>query len=353
MPPSDSAGAALVFASEVLPSGSVRQPWLNVLANGTALTAATEACVWSAGYFSADRFRVSAALTGNAAQWAAETSVFIDVQMGLSPSGPLVSLIQGNADSIEIDPISGGVTIEGRDLSAQLIEARAQDTFANRTSSEIATILAGRYGLTADVQPTTTPVGRYWELEHDSLTLNVAGKATTEWDLLVTLARHEAFDLWISGSTLHFRAPSSAISPIVVPVSSLMSLRLERLLTFANDIVVTVKSWHSRAGSGCTQTARTSRGSANSREYVYVLPNLTQESALTYAQNALNELTQHELVVNLEMPGELVLTPRMMVQLQGTGTIFDTVLRIDEVERRLHATRGFVQRVRARAASAE
>jgi hypothetical protein len=130
-----------------------------------------------------------------------------------------------------------------------------------------------------------------------------------------------------------------------------MSLRLERALTFAGDIIVTVKSWHSRKGTACAQTARTQRGAASSRDYVYVVPNLTPDAAQAYAQTVLDELTRHELVVNLEMPGELVLTPRMSLLLQGTDTIFDTVLRIDEIERRLHATRGFTQRLRARAAS--
>jgi hypothetical protein len=39
------------------------------------------------------------------------------------------------------------------------------------------------------------------------------------------------------------------------------------------------------------------------------------------------------------------------MQLAGTGTIFDTVYVIDEVERRLHARQGFLQRVRARTSS--
>jgi hypothetical protein len=202
------------------------------------------------------------------------------------------------------------------------------------------------------VQATTTPVGRYWELEHDSLTLNAAGKATTEWDLLVNLAKREGFDLWVSGTTLNFVAQDLLALPVVLPLASVTSLRLERALTFAGDIVVTVKSWHSRAGSPCVQTAQTQRGAATSRSYVYVVPNLTPDAAQTYAQNVLNQLTTHELVANIEMPGELTLAPRMRMLLQGTGTIFDTVLRIDEVERRLHATRGFTQRLRARAASA-
>jgi hypothetical protein len=83
-----------------------------------------------------------------------------------------------------------------------------------------------------------------------------------------------------------------------------------------------------------------------------VVPNLTPDAAQAYAQNMLDELTRHELVASIEMPGELVLAPRMPILVQGTGTIFDTILRIDEVERRLHATHGFTQRLRARAASA-
>jgi phage protein D len=348
--PSDAFGA-LAFGAEALATGPVRAPRLSVLVNGSPLATATEASVTSTAFFSADRFVVRAALDNDAFVWAAETQLYVDVRMALSPLGPFVSLVQGNADLVSIDPIAGVLLLEGRDLSAELIEARTQETFANRTSSEIATILAGRHGLAANVQATTTPVGRFWELEHDSLTLNAAGRATTEWDLLVTLAKREGFDLWVSGATLNFLPPDTTTPPAVLPITSAITARLERALTFAGDIIVTVKSWHSRQGKTCVQTARTDRGAATSKEYVYVAPNLTPDAAQTYANNVLAELTRHELVASIEMPGELVLAPRMPILLQGTNTIFDTVLRVDEVERRLHGTRGFTQRLRARAAS--
>lgn len=347
MPPSD----LLSVSGGPFASGFLREPRLNVLVNGAPLVNAIEASVGSNAFFSADRFQVRAALTGDAFVWASATDLFVDVQMALSPLGPFVSMVQGNADLVSIDPIGGTLLIEGRDLSADLIEARTQETFANRTSSEIATILAGRHGLAANVQTTAAPVGRYWELEHDSLTLNAAGRATTEWDLLVLLAKREQFNLWVSGTTLNFLPPDPLALPSVLPISSAISVRLDRSLTFAGDVVVTVKSWHSRQGKACVQTAQTDRGAATSRDYVYVVPNLTPDAALTYAQNVLDELTRHELVASIEMPGELALAPRMPILLQGSATIFDTVLRIDEVERRLHAKRGFTQRLRARAAS--
>jgi hypothetical protein len=165
------------------------------------------------------------------------------------------------------------------------------------------------------------------------------------------LARRENFDLWVGGTTLNF-FPRSVAPPVPLPLSLTTSLRLDRSLTFAGDILVTVKSWHSRQGTACLQTAQTNRGSVSSKEYVFIAPNLTPDAAQAYAETVLSELTSHELVATIEMPGELAITPRMPILLQGTNTIFDTVLRVDEVERRFNGLRGFTQRLRARAATA-
>lgn len=327
----------------------MRRPRLLVLADGAPLAGAEEALVIGVGGFAADRFRVRAALAGDLPRWAAATQMRVEVRMALSPDGGFAGLIDGMADTITLDPPRGTLTLEGRDLSAALMETRTQETFANQTASQIATLIAGRHGLAADVQATTTPVGRYWELEHDRLTLAAAARATTEWDLLVLLAQHEGFALWVAGGALHFRPVSS--KPQTVPASALSSLRLERALTFAGDIAVTVKSWHSRAGAGCVGVARTARGAATSREYVFVAPNLTQAAAQALAERRLAELSGHELRFTAELPGELALTPRGQMRLTGTGTAFDTAFTIDEIERRMSVTHGFSQVVRGRAAS--
>ncbi len=341
------------------PSDIWRAPRLRVLANGVSLTRATEASVVSAGAFSADFFRVRAALAGDAADWATLTGVAIDVQMALDPFGGFTSVVQGSTDAIGIDPIAGTLTLEGRDYAAQLIEARTQETFANRTSSEIAVILAGRHNLAAQVQATTTPVGRYWELEHDSLTLNAGTRATTEWDLLATLAGWEGFDLWVAGTTLYFRPPDTTkLAPVLSAVATptgpadFVALRLERALSFAGDISVTVKSWHSRAGTGTVQTAATDRGAAAVQNYMFVVPNLTPDAALLLAQRRLAELAAHEMLLRAEMPGELSLAPRAFFQLVGTDTLFDRVWLVDEVERRMSVREGFSQTLRARTGSA-
>jgi phage protein D len=351
----------------LLLSETVRAPRLLVLADGAPVPGAMEAEVISTSHYAADRFRVRVALgaaPGAASAWADAEDTMLDIRMSLQAGGPWVSLVQGAVDSVAIDAVADTLVLEGRDLTAALIEARTQETFANRTSSEIATLLAGRHGLTADVQATTTPVGRYWQLQHDRITLDAFCRATTEWDLLVvTLARIEGFEVWVTGTVLHFRpVPAQTIPSKVLRAAATASgapnvteLHLERALTLARDIEVTVKSWHSRAGQAYKQTAksvRAKKGSGKVQRYVYVVPNLTPDQALALAQQRLAELSQHERVVTAAMPGELTLAPRMLVRVEGTGTSFDQDYWIHEVSRQLSPA-GFTQHVLARNLSAE
>jgi hypothetical protein len=313
-------------------------------------------------HYGADRFRVSLAVAADPAMGAAfwSDSGDLTLEVRVEVGGVMASLIEGLVDRITVDPVRGTVELQGRDRTSLLIEARTQETFANLTSSEIATTLAGRHGLAADVAPTSTPVGRYWQLEHDRTTLNQFCRATTEWDLLIGLAGREAFDVWVSGSTLHFRPPPSGgatIGAVLQPVATLLGpatvsdLRLERSLTLAGDIEVIVKSWSSRLARGFVETARASRGGTGSggrpQRYVYILPDLTPEAALQIAQQRLRELTRHERIVVADMPGDVTLDPRAMVRVAATGTAFDQDYFIDTIERSLDA-RGFRQTVRAR-----
>jgi hypothetical protein len=134
---------------------------------------------------------------------------------------------------------------------------------------------------------------------------------------------------------------------------------LQRSLTLARDIEVQVRSWHSGKGTGFTKTAKaigTKRAQAASgksgfgnhvQRYVYVIPNLTEDQALKRAQSILANLSKFERVIGWAEPGELTLTPRNMVRLQGTGTDFDQAYFIDSIERRIAFGEGFTMHVRA------
>ena len=333
-------------------SGNLRQPRLRVLADNAELLGVIAAEITSNNHYAADRFRLTLQTT-DAAAWSDVDSSLLDIQLALDGQS-FASLIQGEVDHLHLNPVTCCLHLEGRDLTARLIEARTQETFANQTASDIANALAARHGLSADVQPTTTPVGAYWQLEHDRITLDSFSRATTEWDLLVTLAGHEAFNAWITGTTLHFRPDDEALStlPTITP-QDVISLELERALTLAHDIEVTVKSWNSRQAHAFAQTARAARAGekAKTQRYVYVVPNLTPDAALKLAQSRLAELTRHERVISAEMPGELDLAPRQQILLAGTNTSFDQTYWIDEITRRIDVNHGFTQHLRARNAT--
>jgi hypothetical protein len=331
---------------------------MQVIANGQVISGVVEAEVISNNYFAADRFNVSVALGldpwGGTQFWASETNITIEIQFSADSGASFTSLIQGLVDTVTIDPSLGLVHLDGRDLTALLIEAHTQETFANRTSSEIVAILAARHNLIPQASPTTTPVGRYYQSEHDRTTLDQYGKTTTEWDLLVFLARQEGFDIFVQRQTLYFQ-PSSVSSSVALTLkpSDVIDLRLERSLTLARDIQVVVKSWNSRQNSMIIQQALASGvGSVASTSnapqcYVFVKPNLVPDDALSFARQRLIELTRHERAVEISMPGELTLTPRSIIALAGTATEFDQVYYVDVIRRRLRLGSGMTQRMRA------
>jgi phage protein D len=352
------------------PAGATswRAPRLQILANDTPIQGAVRADVLSNNHYAADRFRVAIALGldvwSSTAFWASQTDILLDVQCSIDGGATFTSLIQGLVDSVAIDILTGTLRIDGRDLTASMIENRTQETFANRTSSEIAAIFAERHKLTAVVTPTTTAVGRYYQNEHDRIVLNQFSRSMTEWDLLIFLAAQEGFDVFVSGTSLYFQpAPGTQRASYSFTPADLQDLSLERSLTLARDIVVTVKSWNSRQQNAFTQTVRASgrrsgggagtggNGGSSAgppQHYVFVRPNLTMNDALQLAQQKASELTQHERVWEATMPGDLTLDPRSTIQLMGTATDFDQTYFVDSIDRHVSVQTGFVQRVRAK-----
>jgi phage protein D len=331
---------------------------LQLLANGQVVACAIAAEVLSNNYYAADRFSATVGLRLDrridASFWASEVDILLEVRISLDGGSSYTSLIQGEVDNVAIDSTLGLVHLDGRDFTASLIEARTQETFANRTASEIASILAKRHDLTSYVSVTSTPVGRYYQSEHDRITLDQFSRATTEWDLLVFLAQHEGFDVFVAGQSLYFQ-PTTLAGHLAVSLrpEDVTDLRLERSLTLARDIEVVVKSWNSRQNSAFVQRARASclgggsGGSDTAQYYVVVQPNLIPDDALKLAQRKLAELTRHERTVRIAMPGELALSPRSMISLGGTGTDFDQTYYIDVIERRFQPGGGFTQTILA------
>lgn len=325
-------------------SGS-RAPRVQVLADGGALAGVLAADVFANNHLAADRFRLRIAASVADLAVLQAPGLRLEVQAGWD--GGWTSLIVGAADTLSFDPVRGEVEVEGRDLSAELIETQASETFANRTSSEIVGIIAARHGLSADVEPTSAPVGRYYQAEHDRVALGQFARAITEWDLLAFLAGQEGFDLFMQGDTLRFGPPDGDAVPL--RVEDCLSLELEHELGLAREVAVTVRSWGTRAGVALEHTAHGpgggKTGGGKPLRHVLVRPNLDAQQAQRVAERALADLRRHEWTARAAMPGELGLTPRRRVALVGTRTEWDRVYAVTELSRHLDVRRGFTQRL--------
>jgi len=309
-----------------------------------ALSAEVTAAAWHA----AARFQVTLALSVVDSAWLnAQTALEVEVFAGLD--GSWASLVLGRADSIRINPIRGTIEIEGRDLTAAMLEARTQEAFPNRTASEIVELVAARHGLNPVTTPTQDLVGRVDQGGWSRQTLDQHARATTEWDLLVALAQLEQYELYVSGRDLNFNpAPLAGTEVVVLAPVDCMELCVERSLALAQQVEVVVKSWNTRDRRMRTHTAR-SGTTGGLKQNVYVRPNLTDQQTVQIANAALSDLMSHAQVMSAAMPGELVLTPRSFIGLIGTSSGSDGTYRVVSIERSISVDRGFVQWLRAKA----
>ena len=87
------------------------------------------------------------------------------------------------------------------------------------------------------------------------------------------------------------------------------------------------------------------------RPTTLVRPNLTAAQADALAGAHLATLASHGTILTATMPGELMLMPNAEIVLGGTNSAFDQSYIFEAVSRSIDGGRGFVQLVRAHAAT--
>jgi phage protein D len=355
---------------------------VKLAAKGEALSGIkgwTEFEVDNNNFLSADTFSVTFAAnklpTDRSLAWlTSQTEIFVEIFAGIPADGlnwtaeELTSLIYGQVDALEYDPVKGEVHISGRDLTRVFIDAKTTEKWQNKTASQIAQILAQRHGMTANVTATKTLAGKFYEIDHEKMTA-----ARTEWDLLCELARNEQFYVWVDGQTLNFhpKPDPASVTPFRVTWtppdgevgysrSNVEALKLERALTVSKGIVVVVRSWNDAAQKTFTTTYPPSKQTtvkpgasqvgSGSQTYYYSVPNLTQEKVLQFAQAKYAQIIQHEMRCEFTIPaaGNDALTVASLVQLIGTGTAFDQTYYPDSLRRALSFDSGYTLTVSAK-----
>ncbi|HVZ09323.1 MAG TPA: hypothetical protein VHC04_15510 [Rhodopila sp.] len=263
------------------------------------------------------------------------------------------SLIYGNIDKITIDPVLGVFSVEGRDLSALLIDSYVQQDFVNQTAAEVVFLLAGRYGLLAEVTPTEGLVGRYFADGYARLGLGDHSRFRSNWDLIVELAREQGFDVYVKDRTLYFGpALGSGSAPITLHLTDTIRTQFEYNTTLSTTPLVQIQTWDSQQlsaykGWGQGTSAEVTGLSADNTGYLFSQPNLTAAQADAKALMYSREISRLNTIARIEMPWNLNISPRGLISLIDTGTSFDGLYRVDCVERLFCTTSGSVQFVTA------
>jgi hypothetical protein len=345
----------------------IRAPRLRILCDGKEIAGAISASISNNSYYQADTFRAQFSLNADPdfgiAFWgdANRKQFLLDIQFSIDAGQTWKSFITGQVDHLSIKLEHGVCDVDGRDLTAYFIDTKTQTTYMNKTSSQIVEMLAESHGMKADTTETGTPVGRFYSDDRDRITAGQFQRSTTEWNLLCGLAQHEQFDVWVTGTTVHFHPsvdPSNA-DPFVVrwepdgPWSNAVTLDLDRSMFMAKDVVVQVRSWNSRQGRGFTKFAPSGSRiaavqSGKQQLFSFVVPNLTEAEAQSYSEKLRAEITQHERLFEFSAPADLTLDARSMVQFSGTGTSFDDKYFVTAVTRSIGFDSGFTMNVKCK-----
>lgn len=329
-----------------MPPSSARQALPLVLVNGAVIDGVIEIEAQSNSFFGADRFSACFALSATGSGLWSGPSLLVEIRISLD--GEWASLVTGMVDTVSIDPIRGEVRVSGRDLTSLFVAAQIEESFENQTSSDIANLLAGRRGLGASIQPTTTLIGRYYQTSRTRTALPQHARATTEWDLLCWIAQLENFDVWVSGQTLNFQPAGQAAPSLVLSPGDCISLNMHHALDIAAGVTITVKSWDSLSQNAIVQTSSNTDDSGATSSRTIIRPNLSSDDAQILADRLVSQISGHERNLIIEVPGELVTVPRMIMALVNTGTDFDGQYVVCGVERRLTFAHGFTQTIEAR-----
>lgn len=301
--------------------------------------------------------------------WADATGAIIEIKGGFllenqevdEVPGVVVSVIIGQVDDVEIDPVQGTIELHGRSLAAKLIDTKTTNKWPNRTASQIATELAQEQGLTPDITPTKTPIGQYYNSAYADISRSIS-----EWELLTFLAQKEGFECYVIGNTLYFGPMKKDPNPFAVWVrrdqfgnvaSNTTRLSLKRSLTLAQDLTVSVITHDNWTNTQSKATAsRRSRALGGTQHitpqtrqaYVLRRPGMTKEQAQQLASNTLADLTKFERTLEFTIEGNPLMTIQRQILFQNTETSFDQLYFVDRITQSMKFEHGYEMTVHAK-----
>lgn len=275
------------------------------------------------------------------------------VEVALRAEGDPVVVTIGEVTAISVEPGNAGrheLVIDGLDAAHRLARGPHTRSFLRMTDGDIASRVAGDYGLSTDID-STSEVLAY-----------VLQTSESDFAFLRRRGARIGFDCWVTDQTLHFkRRPSGARSvPTLRWGENLQSFRV-RFASSEHCDDVTVRGWDpvakravvGRATEGETGTdaaAADEMGQAAQRAFGRVarfagqFPVSTQAEADALAESLLLRASGSEVVLRGEAAGDPELGAGATVKLERVGQRLAGSYVVTSVEHLYGAGRPYVTR---------
>lgn len=323
-----------------LPATLITQP--AVLVNGLAIDGLLAVEIVSSRSFSADTFIVRAAISTqgltNTTFWTTLQSAYIEI----FTADRATLLISGKLDHLSLDVINGTALLEGRDLSALLMDTTPRADYVNQSASEIVSAIAIQNGLVPQVAATKGASGRYFADNFTRFSLNRFARLRSEWDVVVALARENQFDIYVRGQALYFQPAEPIVPPIILTTADITALRLDRMTWIEQAPNIQVSSWNSQYKNAYLNEDTLPSGSA---PYSFGAPNLTSQQVSDAAIRYSAEIAAMRETLVLELPWVIPITPQHSILLAGIDPFIDGLHRIQRIETRYNSRHGSVQTI--------
>ena len=254
--------------------------------------------------------------------------------------GELEHVFTGRIDGVK-PKFGDSMTVQliGRDYSAPLIDTAYSTAYAQRTSSQIATILAEKYGLKPMV--TTTPVITDREL--------LANRK--EWEALQAMADLEGFVCYVTKDKELYFGPRKEEDENVVAELNYNVLGISNAceIEFDDSTVgvvnkVTVRHWGTNKrlieASAINQQVLDAMGGQVKERVIYESKAKTYELAKMYAEKRLKELSRVVVTATGNCPGNPKLIAEKKVKISGCGR-FDGEYYVEKATHSLSKSEGY------------
>jgi len=319
----------------------VRYPraWLSL---GGAMLPCLTATVTRKSERSSDTFSAELSVDETAAagygyaEWADYQPVDVEVLMSLDGTDP-VSVITGRVDEPKIDWDGCTVSVSGRDKGATLTEKRRSQQFKNRKSGDIVSTIAQDHGLNAAVTAGQDFAGKIYDQDTVHHVLNFS-----DHEILSRLAGREGFRWYVDGSDLVFEPKGTDANTYDVQwvppdgqgrvgVATCTTLTTTRNMTAAKPHTMAVRSWHHKDAKHYDGMAQAGGIGSDTVAVEHHHNGRNQAQVDKIAASRLKDAIRHDCSVTVGAPTDLSVTPRMKLNLSGTGTIFDQLYDVDSV----------------------